>query len=245
MSILPDHRILVEQLLKSSNITSPPVKLATIAHHWSGLQITVDDIQGDAFFIDLGALGSNILIKRSATKERQRFSLAHEFGHMVLIDSGVPIDASTPHARNDEIERWCNVFASELLMPTAWVRSDILTCDISHLYVLTHEISKKYEVSIEAALIRITELAPISAFKLTLSRNHLSVKYNESKEAPLPFGKYKMQIVKMTKSKQASSSFAVDPGVYCVLQAQLLTSSEQTWRGFLVKSKDGIKIDLM
>jgi hypothetical protein len=244
MPNLPDHRRLAEQLLKASNITAPPVKLATVAQNWRCLQVTVEDIDGEAFLVDLGALGCNILVRKSSPKERQRFSLAHELGHLVLMDSGVPIDVSTPQYRSDEIERWCNEFASELLMPTHWLKRDVSEANISRLYFLTHEISQRYLVSAEAALIRLSKVAPVSVFRITVQGQRRQIKNYQNRETSISFEMYKPQIFRMMKATEVSSCFSVDTNLYCQLHAQYISPSKRTWVGFLVRSRDGVTVDL-
>lgn len=246
MSHFPDIHQLVEQLLKNADISSLPVKLSKIAKLWDGLQVTIEDIEGEAFLVDLGVLGSNILIKKNSSKERQRFSLAHELGHLALRDAGIPIDASPTHARDNKIERWCNEFAAELLMPTAWLRDDVLKSDISKLYLVAHELSQKYEVSHEAIFIRFSEIAPINIFRLIIRENSSFFKYNRlSREFVLSLNKYKEKILNQLSIEVPNVCFVVDINVYCILQAQYLKSSEQTWIGFLVRSKDGVTLDVI
>ncbi len=54
-----------------------------------------------------------IFINGSDSRAGQLFSLAHELGHVLLGEPGITGD------RNDHrhIERWCNLFAAELLLP--------------------------------------------------------------------------------------------------------------------------------
>ena len=95
-----------------------------------------------------------IVIRSSDVLQRQRFSLAHEFKH-VLDDPFVEqmsqhIDAGR---RQERGERLCNYFAACFLMPRAWVKRD--WC--SGMQSIT-QLAKRYFVSEEAMSTRLSEL---------------------------------------------------------------------------------------
>ncbi|MDQ3009929.1 MAG: ImmA/IrrE family metallo-endopeptidase [Acidobacteriota bacterium] len=64
-----------------------------------------------------------IYINNSTSNTRQTFSLFHEFGHLLLHGNGISkfdtgyIDDLPQNEKR--IEKLCNAFASELLMPSA------------------------------------------------------------------------------------------------------------------------------
>ena len=87
-------------------------------------------------------------------KARQRFSLAHEFKH--ILDDPL-IDRLSTHLpagqRHERAERLCNYFAACLLMPRAWVKRD--WCEGRQS---THDLARRYYVSYEAMTTRLSEL---------------------------------------------------------------------------------------
>lgn len=98
---------------------------------------------------------------------RQRFTIAHELGHLLLHKDEVHIDRSFRVNRRDEVsslavdpdEIEANRFAAELLMPYNLVMADLLECEID----LEDEdeirrLAKKYEVSLQAMTHRIINL---------------------------------------------------------------------------------------
>lgn len=98
-----------------------------------------------------------IVLSRSDTRQRQRFSLAHEFKH-VLDD---PVIETTHahlkrHRRGERAERVCNYFAACLLMPRPWVKHDYYG-GIQRASVL----ARRYFVSDEAMTTRLSELGLI------------------------------------------------------------------------------------
>ena len=81
-----------------------------------------DDVSG--YTINLGDLGSICMVNESHSGLRKRFSLAHEYGH-VLMDSGLGAIVSRNAESKELIEVRANVFASGFLMPESGCREMI------------------------------------------------------------------------------------------------------------------------
>ncbi len=95
-----------------------------------------------------------IVLKRSEPRQRQRFSLAHEFKH-VLDD---PVIEKThahlkSHRRGQRAERLCDYFAACLLMPRPWVKHDFYGG-----MQTVRALARRYYVSEEAMTTRLHEL---------------------------------------------------------------------------------------
>ena len=97
---------------------------------------------------------------------RQRFTIAHECGHLILHKGkDVHIDRSFRVNRRDErsaqavdpIEIEANRFAAELLMPFSMIQNDIVEFDIEDDEVL-EDLANKYQVSLQALTFRINNL---------------------------------------------------------------------------------------
>jgi Zn-dependent peptidase ImmA (M78 family) len=123
-----------------------------IGHHFSS-----DALSGFLLHIgDTPVIGVNALHPDG----RQRFTLAHELGHLVLghhadfhIDLFSPVSAGDPPEYDWRHERAANVFAASLLMPASLVRRDRVDGNQS-LSVL----ARRYKVSEEAMGIRLIVL---------------------------------------------------------------------------------------
>lgn len=112
------------------------------------------------------------------SKARIRFSLAHEIAHTLFPDYKKMIHhRSGPTQRSDDwqLELLCNISASEILMPVE------PSSGLEHIPVKMENIiaiKKKYDVSTEAALLRMVKLTsqPITMFS--------AAKISDSQNAP-------------------------------------------------------------
>lgn len=110
--------------------------------------VKVIEISEDESFEGLSGYANEsipiIVVNDNLTPERKRFALLHELGHL-LMSFGSEIPAK-------EIEAACNVFASELLLPSSVLlsrigvkRHDISLAELS-------DIQKQYGISIDAIM---------------------------------------------------------------------------------------------
>jgi hypothetical protein len=95
-----------------------------------------------------------IVIRANEPRWRQRFSLAHEFKH--VLDDPVIEQVHrhlAPEKRNERAERLCNYFAACLLMPRPWVKHDWFG-GVQNVRLL----ARRYYVSMAAMTTRLSEL---------------------------------------------------------------------------------------
>lgn len=151
-------------VLKEHGIASAPVPVDRIARQL-GVRVQFapldNDLSGMAHIRDgIVVVGVNSL----HAPNRQRFTLAHELGHVVLhrpiLESAVHVDRVLLRDRNsstgtDQQEIEANAFASELLMPT-----DILETMLGGRQVILDDdeeiaaLAKKFRVSESAMRFR-------------------------------------------------------------------------------------------
>lgn len=108
--------------------------------------------------------GWRIVLSADEPLWRQRFSLGHEFKH-VLDDPFVNrLYRHIPESqRQDRAERISNVFAACLLMPRAWIKRDWCAGQQS-----LHELTRRYGVSTEAMAIRLADLGLYSPIRASI-----------------------------------------------------------------------------
>jgi Zn-dependent peptidase ImmA (M78 family) len=96
-----------------------------------------------------------IVLRAEEAKVRQRFSLIHEFKH-VLDDSFIEWIYPTRggYSPEDRAERICDYFAACVLMPKMWVKRDWAGGGIQDIARL----ARRYRVSQVAMAVRLSEL---------------------------------------------------------------------------------------
>lgn len=163
---MPRIEEIVEQLLKKSRITKPPVPVERIAEH-QGLDIRLAPYEGDLS----GALvrterEAYIGVNSNHHPNRQRFTVAHELAHYFLhkglrlhIDKNIWVnwrdDGASKAVQWEEIQ--ANQFAAELLMPTAFLIRDINKIRRIDDHIVQF-LARKYRVSPQAMDIRLNNL---------------------------------------------------------------------------------------
>src|SRR5688500_2284912 len=159
------------KLLDELGIEEAPVPVEQIARH---LKVDVRynpakrDISGFICRQDDGSVIIGINTYHHA--HRQRFTLAHELGHLCLhTTKNLYVDyvpkfrdvKSSQAVEPEEIE--ANIFAAELLMPEYFLMRDIQAIEDSLITkAAIQELAKRYKVSPEAMRVRLERLKGIS-----------------------------------------------------------------------------------
>ena len=164
-------RPIAARLLKKAGVSKPPVPVEVIAESL-GATVRYSPFQGElAGMLIRDDGGSQILIGVNSLNHvnRQRFTVAHECGHL-LLHKGKPayIDRSFRINRRDGVssqatdveEVEANRFAAELLMPYDMIMNDLVEyqLDIEDEDEL-RELADRYAVSLQALTFRIRNVA--------------------------------------------------------------------------------------
>ena len=166
---------LVDNILSENDINSPPVNLAKIAR-----RLNVEVVKQDAaehisgMLINAGVGKALIGVNAKHHPNRQRFTIAHEFGHFLLHKfDGVHFDGKNTGLQinfrdeksstgEDLVEREANLFAAELLMPRRLLEIDI--AKIGDFSLVDKEdrtlkdLAERYKVSVRAITFRLSYL---------------------------------------------------------------------------------------
>lgn len=145
------------QILIDNNITELPVKISTICKNLGiriisyerGYEILeVADLLEDCIHSDGITFEGAIFYNEKCSVQRQRFTVAHELGHILQHTKG--IYNREPSATDNPIEHEANVFASRILAPA---------CVLWGLGVKSaEEISRICDISITSAKFRMDRL---------------------------------------------------------------------------------------
>jgi Zn-dependent peptidase ImmA (M78 family) len=136
-----------------------PVPVVRIANAMGARVVSSDDIK-DSGVVQMTDDGRfKISVKAGEPKFRQRFTIAHEMGHIALghLREGQPLfrDANFNRPR-DYRERAANRFAAALLMPAEYIR-------LAWGKMPFHELAQCFGVSSQTLLYRLDQLGIIDA----------------------------------------------------------------------------------
>jgi len=94
-----------------------------------------------------------IWIRRRRARRRERFTLAHEIGHLVLAQPDLQLTSMRRRSGLEDAERFCDAFAAALLMPRGWIEREYGQCPHSLETLL--DCSARTETSLAASLLRL------------------------------------------------------------------------------------------
>lgn len=155
-----------EELLSKSGITSLPVPVEKLAQE-AGAMIRKGPLPSDlsGFLVQDG--GRIIIgVNSSHPKQRQRFTIAHEIGHLVLHNLRNHVDRGFEVYRRDQrsgraeavAEIEANQFAADLLMPKRMIDAIVPKfVDLLNEQQIKN-IASRFEVSAQALTFRLTNL---------------------------------------------------------------------------------------
>lgn len=111
---------LVDWVLEEGQIDPPVGSVADLAQLLGIDRVEVNDMLTKAGCLEVSG-GDLVIQVRPGKSQWQRFTLAHELGHYLLaVHQGIPLAKQVGDRR---VERYCNSFASHLLLPREWIRS--------------------------------------------------------------------------------------------------------------------------
>ena len=147
------------RLLLRTDITGPSVPVLTVAQLLPRVEVQTTPDLGSSGRTDWSGSKWIIQISGDEAPVRQRFTLAHELGHIVLHPNAdtslVPYGDVTAAQR---LERACDHFAACLLMPKTWVKRAYCADGLQSV----PDIARLFNVSYEAARIRLEQLGHTS-----------------------------------------------------------------------------------
>lgn len=168
----------VKNLLEANSIVKPPVPVKNIAQQLGAVIFFEpfegkDDVSGILF--REGENKKIIGINSSHHPNRQRFSIAHEIGHLILHNRDLFVDKvikvnfrdSKSSQAIDKEEIAANAFAAELLMPKAFIETEISKIfkekSVFSKEELINYLANIFEVSSIAMEYRLTHLGIITS----------------------------------------------------------------------------------
>jgi len=148
----------------------PPFDVFSLAHR-RGLSVVPREDVLDARLVAKEG-GAQIEYNPNRSQSRIRFSVAHEIAHTFFPDYEESIhNRSRESGRTDEwqLELLCNIAAAEILMPTGPIDPERIDVTINNAL----EVSDRFRVSMEAALLRLGKFTtqPVTIFAAARERD--------------------------------------------------------------------------
>lgn len=160
------------ELLSSAGINELPVPVEELASH-CGARLTFEPFQGDVSgMLFRGGKRPILGVNSYHSTSRQRFTIAHELGHLLLHEGRpmivdhvvrvrVDLRDKTSSLATDKQEIEANRFAAELLMPREWVMREVeelLESTQIDEETLIEALADRFEVSSQAMEYRLINL---------------------------------------------------------------------------------------
>lgn len=159
------------ELLQKANVVEPPVPVDDLAVQ-AGATIRYGRLEGALSGMLYRAGDESIIgINSAHAHVRQRFSIAHELGHLVMHEPDLRIDEHNfvvfrdrdSSKATDPAEIEANQFAAALLMPEELLRDAVLRLgDKPNVEDAIEHLAGEFKVSREAMTIRLTRLGWIT-----------------------------------------------------------------------------------
>lgn len=161
-----EARAISEALIYAASITKPPILFDDILN-WVkdslGFKLTI--IDSKSYLANYGLSGKIIrrgknvfiIINQNDPEVRQRFTMAHELGHLLEGVHVAYMSQAIPSGYDKE--RFANIFASELLMPADLVEKEWLKLRRTYAtHIVQYKLAQLFAVSNEAMGYRLNEL---------------------------------------------------------------------------------------
>lgn len=158
-----------EKILQTLNIDKPPINIKEIAMEL-GLVVQTGDFGNEVSGVIVFKNGKGIIgYNPNDPDVRQRFTIAHEFGHYLLHKNRMEMFVDkTYYAFRDEnsskgefkLEREANAFAAAILMPRSLLLKEIKlrNFDLAESDESLNKLAKKFRVSVQAMSFRLANL---------------------------------------------------------------------------------------
>jgi Zn-dependent peptidase ImmA (M78 family) len=165
---------LAASILTKYRISEPPVPIEAIISG-EGAQLVFHDLEDHVSGLLLRQRGqATIGINVKHHPNRQRFTMAHELGHLLLhkTGTGVFVDEYViqfrhkgTNSQDARVELEANAFAAHLLIPEDFVKMEIAgrSLDLSDEQAI-NTLARRYEVSVQALTIQLVNLGIAGRF---------------------------------------------------------------------------------
>ncbi len=159
----------------------PPVDLSQLAK-----KMAIDEIL-DATMAEDGRLELRdqraiIYVRADVSRERRRFTIAHELAHRLLMHRTAPAVAYRRRLTGDNLERLCDDIAAAVLLPRQWVETEYIGSP--QRLDTVRRMGTAASASLSASLVRLREVHRWS--RSLLRFNHVTERWRLAAPAGVP-----------------------------------------------------------
>lgn len=154
----------IAKIILRRHLLEPPVDIFSVLRNYAEVEIVEIPFEFDGIALDLsGASKPRVILNERGVLSRKRFTAAHELGHVLIPwHQGAFFDDADDIGeqlwRYAEMEREANAFASEILMPSAWIVEK--SSKQRKLSAIHKSITSEAGVSPQAAAINLAHALP-------------------------------------------------------------------------------------
>lgn len=183
---LPAPEAVSQRVLDRIDASAPPIDLERIVSTWKNLYVVEEELDGAGYLLPVGQLGAEIIVNKNTSFERKRFTVAHELGHWVLglmAKNKFGKFKQPEHVPDAALEKWCDEFATNLLMPRTLLGSWLPEPTKAAFIDLVLKAKDDFKVSDQAFFIRIWELFQVQVLMVRVLQSsgekvHLKIEKN-------------------------------------------------------------------
>jgi len=185
--MLPEEKMARRLLIRHE--LEPPFNLEKLVSEYAVLEKRLIPFSADGISIDIdGKTKPRIIINSLNPNTRQRFTLAHELGHIIIPWHTGTILSHTkdidPSAKLEykQMEAEANRFAAELLLPSDWIIRK--KSEIHYLPDFLEYLLNASGASIEAAFIKVFNTLNDKVVLAEIDLNGKCINYHKTKNVP-------------------------------------------------------------
>lgn len=147
-----------------------PVDIKRVLKKYADVEGEDIPFKGDAICINRENDKPLIIYDYNTIETRVRFTLAHELGHIIIPWHTGMISCNTDNVENinpgkyKDMENEANVFSSEILMPTDWLKDKVKMHINEGFEVTINKVAEESQVSFLAAFYAIINVLPSGCF---------------------------------------------------------------------------------
>ena len=134
---------------------SPPIDVEELARRMGIASITAAPMIEDGR-LEQDGRNARIYLREGLPAHRQRFTIAHELGHRLLLHPRAPAERYRSRLVGDSEERLCDDIAAAILLPEHWVTRHYQ--DRPHRLDTVRRLSSETRTSLSASLVRLSEV---------------------------------------------------------------------------------------